>query len=152
MKKLLFSLALIVAFGAMHSQNKTFSAPQFVGDWNDENNWTPAGVPLITESVLIPIGTTCNITVNGMVANSVEIEAGSALFMISGTLEVQTDITVSGDLDIQAAASATYGGDISVAGTGVVIVEGSLEPIPPPEPQAMLQTESKEYIDIDANR
>ena len=61
-------------------------------DWSDASNWLPAGVPVATDSVVIPAGRTVELSAN-VVAGAVSTGLGS-------TLDLSTfDLTLSGGID-----------------------------------------------------
>lgn len=83
--------------------------------WNVSSNWTPAGVPLSSENVLIPASTPnpCTVNTAGMVCKSISIAGGATLNLTSNN-----SLTVYGSLTIQ------DGGTLN--NNGMLILKGNL--------------------------
>lgn len=85
-------------------------------DWSNGSNWTPAGVPGISDNVIIPSGTiyTCEVTGTGMVCNNISIDGGATISFITGS-----EITVFGNMTISDGGTLTN--------DGVMFLKGNLE-------------------------
>lgn len=111
-KKLLLSL-LLVALQTICFSQKTFTGAT-PGNWNTAANWTPVGVPTVSDDVIIPVNKTVNISSNA-VAKSVSI---SGVFKLNDavTLTIGTS-TVSGNFTVNS------GGVFNMpSGSGVAIL------------------------------
>lgn len=78
--------------------------------WNFAGNWSPSGIPIATDNVIIPSGTTNSPTVSGStggVCNNLTVNSGATL-TISGTSGSSTTLTVGG--------TATFNGSLSIGG------------------------------------
>jgi hypothetical protein len=91
---------------------KTWSAPRVPAggnpssssDWFNPNNWTPVGVPIDTDDVIIASGTNvCSIpdVVMGIEVNSITIQSDAALYNRHGLTQNPTGLQVIGDFIIQ---------------------------------------------------
>ncbi|MCF6184058.1 MAG: T9SS type A sorting domain-containing protein [Bacteroidales bacterium] len=82
---------------ASKSAGKIWTGSQSTTDWFDNNNWTPAGVPLSSEDIIIPDGKTFYPVVTGTttaVCNNMTIEANSSVTIASdGKMTVSGSIT-----------------------------------------------------------
>jgi alpha-tubulin suppressor-like RCC1 family protein len=79
-------------------------------DWNTPGNWNPAGVPTITDDVVIPSGPTNQpaiTSVGSYPINGLTIQSGAFLNVITGA-----DINASGDVDVAGFLS----GNLTLAG------------------------------------
>jgi hypothetical protein len=88
-------------------------------DWNTANNWTPAGVPLITESVFIPNVANDPIVGAGAdaLACSLNVETGAVLTLNSGrNMTVTNAITVAagGTFNVMNSANLVQVNDASI--------------------------------------
>jgi hypothetical protein len=92
---------------ALAQSQKEFTPSGSTGDWNQLLNWTPNGVPTLSDDVLIPDGKTCTISgaSNDAFCKSLEVETGA-------TLEVQDGLT----LTIRPPANHSYA-DLKLDGT-----------------------------------
>ena len=95
-------------------------------DWNTANNWTPAGVPLITESVYIP--NVANDPIIGAGADalacSLNIEVGAVLTINSGRNMVVTNavtVAAGGVFNVMDSANLVQVNDASI-NTGNIIM------------------------------
>jgi hypothetical protein len=84
-------------------------------NWDDEANWTPAGVPLSSEDLLIPGSTPnpCTVNSTGMVCNHLTIAEGSSLEIFPAN-----SLTAFGDLIIRDGGTLTN--------DGLLILKGNL--------------------------
>ena len=71
--------------------------------WNNPGNWSPQGVPVATDDVMIPSGTAndCHLDISGAVANSVYVRDGAVFYLDnpSTDLTVNADFSVEGDVE-----------------------------------------------------
>jgi hypothetical protein len=88
-------------------------------DWNTANNWTPAGVPLITESVFIP--NVANDPIIGAGADalacSLNVETGGVLTLNSGrnmTVTNAITVAVGGTFNVMNSANLVQVNDASI--------------------------------------
>jgi hypothetical protein len=79
-KKLLFTLFIVLIQTLVFSQTKTYNAT--TSNWNIDANWSPVGIPTSTDDVIIPLGKNVEITA-AATAKSVSI---------SGSLKVKDGI------------------------------------------------------------
>lgn len=112
MKKLLFSILLVSVQIILTAQTKTYTGAS--GNWNVAANWTPSGVPVSTDDVVIPSGKTVNISSNSF-ARTVSV---------SGTLSMNTGIrlTVSGSFIVNSGGIFSMG---SGSDSSTLIVYGN---------------------------
>jgi hypothetical protein len=84
--------------------------------WNDPDNWTPAGVPVSTDDVIIPSGTLnpCSVNATGLLCNGIVIYSGATV-----TVDLAGDLLVFGNLTIRNGAL--------LDNLGMVKVRGNLE-------------------------
>ncbi len=94
--------------------NKTWNGAVSTG-WNVAANWTPSGMPLATENVLIPEATPfyCTVNATGMVCKHITI-ASSGFLIVSPS----NSLTVWGNLTIQDTGTLTN--------DGLLILKGNL--------------------------
>jgi hypothetical protein len=89
----IFFLLIVLSFQVMGQ--KTWNG----GNWNVGGNWTPAGVPITTDNILIAVGATCTVNVSPT-CNSISfnVGAGSATVNIAAgqTLTVTNQIDLNG--------------------------------------------------------
>jgi hypothetical protein len=98
-------------------------------DWSTATNWNPNGVPVATDTVVIPSAPANQPTVpsNGGVAGSLNVQPGATVTVGDATL------TVNGDLAADGTIASVGGGTVLVQGTnrilhgtiGLLSVEGS---------------------------
>ena len=89
---------------------KTFIGVGSFASWNDPSNWTGNSVPLSTDDVVIPVGTSPFLSGPGAgVAASIEL---------SGSLLVGADLTVGSGVEVDEGATLGLGsnGSLSIAG------------------------------------
>ncbi|MBU2922872.1 fibronectin type III domain-containing protein [Winogradskyella psychrotolerans] len=79
-------------------------------DWNNPNNWTPAGVPVITDCIVIPV-TANNPVITGVVDGigfNMEIEDGATLIQQpNSSLTIEDKITIDTNADYELKDSAS---------------------------------------------
>jgi hypothetical protein len=109
MKKSLTIFALLLSLSFQLVAQKTWTGATSTA-WNLAGNWSPSGVPIATDNVTIPSGTTNSPTVSGItggVCNNLTVNSGATL-SISGTIGSSTTLTVGG--------TATFNGALSIGG------------------------------------
>ena len=113
---------LSVTFGATGSAvpPKTWTGAVST-DWNTAGNWSPAGVPGATDSVIVPPGTANSAVIRGGLSYSVNglfIQSGATVTMDTATLLVNgsftqagvfTDPSVSSNLTLQGSGKTVVG-------------------------------------------
>ena len=123
---------LSVTFGATGSAvpPKTWTGAVST-DWNTAGNWNPAGVPVATDSVIVPSGTTNSAVIRGGASYSVNglfIQSGATVTMDTAILLVNgsftqagtiTDPSASSGLDLQGTGK-TLSGSIPISSATVV--------------------------------
>jgi hypothetical protein len=104
---ILTAIALVVITGLQ--AQKTWTGASSTA-WNLAGNWNPSGIPIATDNVTIPSGTTNSPTVSGStggVCNNLTVNSGATL-TISATSGSSTVLTVGG--------TATFNGALSIGG------------------------------------
>ena len=66
--------------------------------WTDPANWSPAGVPLPTDTVFIPSGTTPPVLTAPVTVGRIGIGAGATLDLATFVLTVQSNASIEGNL------------------------------------------------------
>jgi hypothetical protein len=89
------------------------------GDWSNDSNWTPGGVPASTDraSIQLPVGG--SITMAG--SNAVEIE------LLSGTVNWSGGSPLSGAFDIAAGSLLNIAGNATVTSSGALNNGGTIK-------------------------
>lgn len=134
--KLFYTILLILVQTTLLAVTKTYVGPTD-GNWNTAANWSPSGIPTVSDDVIIPAGKNVTISATSF-ANSISI-SGSLKINDGIRLDVTTDFTVNtgGSFDMLsengAGAIATlvvYGNYINNGSTnfwkGTVIIVGNL--------------------------
>jgi hypothetical protein len=110
---------LLAAAGALNKTAGAFSLPIGTSkywngltstDWNDPSNWSPAGVPVASDNVFIPVSQPAPVLSADGVTNDLTLQGGGTLDYGSNTL------TINGSL---------FGGGANIFGPGAVVLAGS---------------------------
>ncbi|MFE3847058.1 T9SS sorting signal type C domain-containing protein [Flavobacterium sp. LB3P45] len=99
-KKLLFNILIVLLPTVVFAQ-KTYNSTS--GNWNVAANWTPNGVPTLTDDVIIPSGKTVTVTANASANNLVIIGTGVL------TVNNGITLTVYGNVNIDSGAQFNSG-------------------------------------------
>jgi hypothetical protein len=93
---------------AVKSWNGSVSA-----NWHDAGNWTPSGIPLADDNILIPSGTSnnCTLSTTGLVCRNLTVNAGA-----TATVNSTASLDVYGIMTIKDGGLMTNYGDITVIG------------------------------------
>lgn len=85
-------------------------------DWSEGANWTPSGVPLASDDLVIPSATpfTCTLNSTGLASNSVTINTGAVLI-----LQISSELTVFEDFKILNGGTLTNDGLMNLKGNFV---------------------------------
>jgi hypothetical protein len=109
-KKLLFTLFIILIQTLVFSQTKTYNTT--TGNWNIDANWSPAGTPTSTDNVIIPSGKTVTI---GFDAVAKSISLSGTLKINDGKLLTVGSNLLSGDFTVNAGGSFSMGSGSDLA-------------------------------------
>jgi hypothetical protein len=82
--------------------------------WNNPGNWTPIGIPILVQNVVIPFGMPNNPVINssGILCNNLTIKTGATL-----TIPSQANIAINGDLIIESGGNFLNMGKLEVRGS-----------------------------------
>jgi len=110
--------SITAVFGATGGQTKVWTA--MTGDWMNDSNWTPPGVPAFYDSVIIPSGTVTLAETPRLA--SLTVTGTGSLSTVSGAkvqLSVARDVVISGNTAqvVIRGGELSAGGDIVLAAT-----------------------------------
>jgi hypothetical protein len=93
---------------AAKTWNGTFSA-----NWHDAGNWTPSGIPLDDDNILIPSGTAnnCTLSTTGLVCRNLTVNTGATV-----TVNVSASLAVYGLMTVKDGGLINNYGNITVIG------------------------------------
>ena len=112
MKNLFTSFAMVLILmvsGTVFSQTKTWTGATSTA-WSTTTNWSPSGVPAVSDNVTIPSAPANQPLINGTttaVCNSLTVNSGATL-TINGTASANAQLSVAG--------TATCNGALSIGG------------------------------------
>src|SRR5262245_48120388 len=95
-----------------------------VGDWFNNNNWTPVGVPSATTFAAIANSGEAQAQLSGLpvVAKHLEVGANNGIGKL--TVDIRA-LTIGSDLDIGEIVSTIATGPVTVTGNGTVTISNS---------------------------
>jgi hypothetical protein len=110
-KKLLFTLLIVLLHTVVFGATKTYNGPT-TGDWNTAANWSPVGIPLSTDDVIVPLGKIVSISLDA-VAKSISL-SGSLTISSAKLLTVGSNL-VWGNFTVNSSGSFTMGSGSDLA-------------------------------------
>jgi len=136
MKKLLL-ITLMLAFGLTGFSQTTKSFIASDPDWNNDDHWTPSGVPTAIDDVLIPAWVDAAQPIiypgTNALANSITFTNVNWSLTVQGNLTVIGDITIkeNNDFIVSAGGTVSYSGDVHVNNGANLHVNGTMEYVQP---------------------